>query len=148
MWHCEKVHAHLARGIVATLENIKLQLAIPGLRCLRDYGYLGLSDHCDGICHGHNSGYQAMQLSVLLGARRIILLGFDMKAAADGRMHWHEDHPVKTPGNVFTQTMLPAYKTIVGPLKERGIDVINCSPDSVLNCFAKMPLEEALCITA
>lgn len=142
------MHYHASRRIVATLENIKLQLSIPDLRCLRDYGYLGLSDHDDGICHGHNSGYQAINLAVMLGARRILLLGFDMKAAADGRMHWHPEHPVRTPGNVFTQSMLPAYKTIVGPLEERGIEVINCSPDSALHVFKKMPLEEALCETA
>ena len=87
-------------------------------------------------------------LATLLGAKRIILLGFDMKAAADGRMHWHEDHPVRTPANVFTQSMLPAYKTIVGPLEERGIEVINCSLDSALTVFKKMPLDEALCTTA
>lgn len=141
------MHEQLKRGIVCTLENVRLQLAIPGLRCLRDYGYIGLSSHADGICHGHNSGYQAINLAVMLGARRIILLGYDMKPADDGRIHWHEEHPVKTPANVFTQSMLPAYKTIVEPLQERGIEVINTSLSSALTCFKKMPLEEALCAT-
>jgi hypothetical protein len=42
------------------------------------------------IHYGGNSGFQAINLAVLMGARRIVLTGYDMKPGADGRKHWHD----------------------------------------------------------
>ena len=59
----------------------------PGISVLRNTGESGLESSPLGLRTGRNSGYQAMNLAWHLGARRIILLGYDMRLAADGAKH-------------------------------------------------------------
>lgn len=68
------------------------------------------------------------------GAARIVLVGYDMKPAADGRAHWFGDHPIKTDRAVFS-AMLNNFATLPEPLKRLGVEVINCTPDSALKVF-------------
>lgn len=107
-------------------------------------GPKGLCLDRDGLCTGSNSGYQAINLAVHLGAHRIVLLGFDMKSAASGRMHWHDEHPMATDPNVWANEMLPCFPHLVEPLRRLGVDVINATPGSALKVFAMQPLEVAL----
>jgi hypothetical protein len=39
---------------------------------------------------------------------------------------------------------LRLFPTIVAPLQNRQIDVVNCSRQTALTCFPRVPLEEAL----
>lgn len=133
------------KGLRVTLENLTLQADL-AVESLRDYGPTDMSPNNDGVTNGRNSGYQALQMAVWLGAKRIFLLGYDMKEQ-DGRAHWHAEHPIPTPGNIYG-SMLECFNGIAPELKNRGIEVINCSPDSALKCFPKMPIAEALCIVA
>lgn len=48
------------------------------------------------IYTGGNSGYQAVQLALLWGAKEVVLIGFTMKAI-DGKNHWHRDHRHSNP---------------------------------------------------
>jgi len=115
----------------------------PDVWALASTGTEGLEDCPNGLKTGANSGYQAINLAVHLGAKRILLLGFDMQAV-DGKNHWFGEHPdgVSPPYD----NMLLHFPSIVEPLKKRGVEVINCSPDSILDVFPKMPLEEFLCL--
>jgi hypothetical protein len=45
--------------------------------------------HVDGLGWNGNTGASAINLALLLGAKRVFLLGFDMKRIAD-RPNWHE----------------------------------------------------------
>lgn len=110
---------------------------------LHNVGPSGLSEQRNGLATGQNSGHQAINLAVLLGARRILLLGFDMKPAGDGRFHWFGDHPIKTPRNVFS-AMLQAFPKTLDPLARLGVEVVNCTPDSALQCYRKAPLRDEL----
>ena len=114
--------------------------------CLRDYGAEGMPPKNDGVTNGRNSGFQALQMAVWMGASRILLLGFDMKIK-DGRAHWHKEHPLPTPGNVFG-SMIAAFNGIAPELKRRGVEVINCTPDSALTVFPYKSVDEALCTHA
>ncbi len=128
-------------GMRVTLENIVLQKQIE-VRCLRDYGTTGFAPRRDGVTNGRNSGYQALHLAALLGASRVILLGYDMRVV-NGQMHWHDEHRVATPANIF-EGWLNCYETLAPELTKRGVEVINCSPDSALLVFPRMSLAEAL----
>lgn len=96
----------------------------------------------DGIGHGNNSGYAALNLAVCLGANPIYLLGFDCKHT-NGKSHWHDGHPTRQ-----------AEKTAIGfahffaraapIIKAKKMKVINLNPDSGLGCFPKMKPEEVL----
>lgn len=102
---------------------------------------LSLDPRC--IVTGWNSGFQALNLAVLAGAKRILLLGFDGKPGENGRGHWHDEHPRPTPDAaypLYRQAMSSAENT----LAELGVEVFNCSPGSAIDSFPKRALEDAL----
>jgi hypothetical protein len=103
----------------------------------------GLAKDPTCIHQGKNSGYQAMGLAYLFGAARILLLGFDF--SRDGaRTHWHGDHP-KGLGNGGTYpTWVAAMNSLAVDLKAAGVEVINCSRRTAINCFPRRAIEEVL----
>lgn len=139
-WHRPVVDAF--EGLRVTLENLTLKAEMP-IFCLRDYGPEGMPTKNDGVTNGRNSGYQALQMAILLGAKRIFLLGFDMRAHND-KVHWHDEHPIPTPTNVFG-AMIESFVKIAPILKQRGIEVINCTRESALKVFPYQSVERALC---
>jgi hypothetical protein len=118
----------------------------PQVRHLNLTGQQGLETDPTGLRHGSNSGYQAINLAYHYGAKKIILLGYDMHVAANGRTHWH-DAPRQAPNafaDILKQTMLPHFQTLVEPLEDEGVQVINATPDSELKCFPMMSLEDVI----
>lgn len=97
------------------------------------------------IHQGANSGYQSLNLAMLLGATRIILLGFDMRAVND-KKHFHPDHPpgMNNPYDGLFKTWNQNFRSTLPDLKKAGVTVINATPDSALDAFPRMSLEEAL----
>lgn len=114
----------------------------PDWMVLRNTGYDGLETEPGGLRTGFNSGYQAINLAVQLGAKRILLLGYDMAPAIDGKTHWFGDHPDKVP-SPYDQ-MRAAFDTLVEPLAALGVDVINCSRHTALLTFPCFPLSAVL----
>lgn len=104
----------------------------------------GLSADPRQIHSGRNSGYQAINLAVHLGAARILLLGFDMRRAADGRRHWFGRHPGGLEKDSPYQDWIKAFRTLPPDLAAAGVTVINCTPGSALDAFPAMRLEDAL----
>lgn len=114
----------------------------PGVQVLRNAGRLGLEAEPTGIKNGWNGTYQSINLAVHFGAARVLLLGVDMKRGPDGKEHWHGNHPWHAPSS-YGLFML-AFKSLVDPLQDRGVSVVNCSPGSALTCFPQRPLREVL----
>ena len=136
-------------GIKAALANARTHVNEPAVRVLQNYGDCpGLCPLPDGVYTGRNSGYQAVQLAVHLGAARLLLLGFDMRAVG-GRTHWHSGTPLAhhraTDPHDLEKVMLPHFATIAESLRTRGIEVLNCTPGSAITCFPTASLEDALC---
>lgn len=104
-------------------------------------GNIGYSDDPKTVFTYGNSGAQAIQIAAKAGAKRILLLGFDMKGG-----HWHGEH--KSPLRSTLQDLYAVWcdrlVKLAQALDERGVEVVNCSPDSALNCWPKLSLEEAL----
>jgi hypothetical protein len=139
------------KGKVATIGDEPSRLgkeraavALPSLLRFRNDGAHGLCEDPHGLRTGSNSGYQAINLAFHLGAKVIVLLGIDMKAAVSGAMHWFKRER-EYPPETYQTLMLPKFQTLVEPLARHGVKVINCSPDSAITCFPKMTLAEALC---
>lgn len=107
-----------------------------------DHGF-GLSLDPKAIYTGRNSGFQALNIAVLTGAKRILLLGYDGAPSRDGKTHWHGDHPIVAPLSVYAHYRA-AFSAAETPLLELGVEVINCSPGSAIDSFPKVPLEKAL----
>jgi hypothetical protein len=99
----------------------------------------GLGEDC--VHFGGNSGYQAINLAYLWGAKRIILVGFDCKPVG-GKDHWFGQHPRGMTQIQPYQIWLDHFKRLAIDLWARNVRVINCSPDSALDCFPKQAIEE------
>lgn len=112
------------------------------LRWLRTTGKMGISTDPSTIKSGRNSGYQALNIAVHTGARRIVLLGYDMRA--NGKTHWFGDHPAGLQKSSPFQGFIQCFESAVAPLRELGVEVVNCSPGSALKCFEQRELSEVL----
>lgn len=95
----------------------------------------GLSDRYlhYGLNGGGNSGYQAINLAYMLGAKTIILLGFDMFGT-----HFFGKHPPKLDVSSPFKEFIKSFETIT------EVEVINCSRQTSLNCFPKKRLKDVL----
>lgn len=105
--------------------------------------YKPWSNSPDSIVTGNNSGFQALNLAYAHGAKKIILLGYDMKPRADGIRHWHGNHPrelLQTNPIEYTKWV----KNFQKASKLIDIPVINCTRDSALECFPKSDLRSVL----
>lgn len=146
-WHKDRPELRAFAGIRAALETAGKGIAGVGAHALRNYGPgPGLAEQRDGVRHGWNTGYQAINLAVHMGARRIVLLGFDMKVAADGRQHWHRNHRMLDGPAVYASKMLPCFATLVEPLTRRGIAIVNATRDTALTVFPRLPIDKALAL--
>lgn len=88
-----------------------------------------------GRCGGANS----INLAFLFGARRIILLGFDMRPGS-----WHSDHKRRIESESYKGEYIPALARMAVELTKEGVRVLNATPGSALPCFPILPLQEAL----
>lgn len=97
------------------------------------------------IHYGDNGGFQAVNLAGhFLGWRgRIILIGFDMRMV-DGRRHFFGDHPapLRQTGPGY-QIWRRNFATAAARLPA-GIEIVNCTPGSALDCFPIMDIADAL----
>lgn len=93
---------------------------------------------------GGNSGYGAVNLAYLFGARRILLLGFDMKEGPNGEKHWHEDHPRPLVQKQLFGEWIHKFKKLAEDLKVNGCEVINCTPGSALPWFPMSTINKEL----
>lgn len=90
-----------------------------------------------------NSGANAVALAIVCGAPRVILLGYDC-ALTGGRSHHHGDHPTGM-RNCDTLPRWPAqFARLATFAAKRGVEVVNASRASALECFPRATLAEAL----
>ena len=95
----------------------------------------GLGENC--LHYGGNSGYQAVNLAYLLGAKTILLLGFDMFGE-----HYFGKHPnILNNGSPY-QSFIKSFETI--DTKKYGIEIINCSRQSALTHFPRHLIDKVL----
>jgi len=104
----------------------------------------GLETDPQTLAHGNNSGYAAINLAYHLGAKRVILLGFDM-ASSGSDSHFHDGYPTRSAGdNMYKDKFIPGFKQLHAELNGTGVNVLNASPYSKLTMFPKITLEQAL----
>lgn len=103
-----------------------------------------LTDPPGTIGAGGNSGFHALNLAVQFGARRIILLGYDM--STENGIHWHGPHKgnIGDPQPSTVNGWVKHYEDNAGLIKSLGVEVINCSPGTALTCFQKRDIREVM----
>lgn len=112
-----------------------------GLNYIEGVNEYGLSESPKKIHTGSNSGIQAINLAYHLGAREIILLGYDQQATG-GKSHWFGDHPNGVVSNWSKWTGL--YADVAKHAEELGLKIINCTRETSLTCFTRKSLEDVL----
>lgn len=138
--------------LVTVDDSIRHSQVVP----FRNTGMRGLDLDNSCLRVGKNSGHAAINLAVHLKAKRIVLLGFDMcveqcavtrisdrkSMSVSGRSHWHDGY--RTGPNLQTYAaMLEYFPSLVEPLRELGVEVLNASPHSKLDLFRKISLGDA-----
>jgi hypothetical protein len=104
-----------------------------------------LTDEPGKTGSGGNSGFQALNLAVQWGARRILLIGFDMTDASG--VHWYGRNTwlmANNPDHHNFKRWIAAFEAAAPVLAKMGVEVINCSRYSALKCFPKLSIEDAL----
>ncbi len=105
-------------------------------------GRVGLEMQPWGIRTSGHSGYQAINLAVHLGAKKIVLVGYDMQAGPRGEHHIHPDHPHgrHLPYDDYVRN----YETMRPMLDAHDIDVVNCSRSTAITAFRRSDLDTEL----
>jgi len=122
----------------------KYDQGFPGVRQMDRGTTEGFSTTWPVISTGKNSGYAAINLAYLLGFRRLILLGYDMKFTSDGKKHCHPDHPDSNPSEDTVDEWLRIFHKMAPEMKELGLDILNATRDTALECFPLVRLEEVI----
>lgn len=92
---------------------------------------------------GSSSGFQALNLAVQFGARRVVLVGFDCRV--DLGTHWHGDHKagLRNPKGETADRWRKAFDGVAGQLRGMGVEVLNASVVSRLRGYDKVRFESA-----
>lgn len=94
---------------------------------------------------GGNSGFQATNLAVQFGAKRILLIGFD--ATDRGGVHWYGRNGWAG-GNNPSEHNFRRWKTALEAaepdLRARGVEVVNASLQSAIQAYRKVGVTETL----
>lgn len=94
------------------------------------------------IRRGRSSGQTAISLAIAMRARRVVLLGYDMRLV-DGRSHWHEAYSARDP-NVYRDEFLPPFTGWHITARAVGCEVVNATPGSALTEFPMVDIEDEL----
>ena len=133
----EKWSSHHAPG------NDKLAAAERhGLNLVRGRAGKGFSFDPERIHYGSNSTFQAVNLAILMGVKRIVLVGVNMQAL-DGRSHFFGDHPPGLRSCSSYRNFIGAFEAAAAILPD-DIEILNATPASALRCFPGIDLDRAL----
>jgi hypothetical protein len=108
-------------------------------QCPYRKGAMGLWKKPGAISWGGNSGHCAIGLAYQFGARRIILLGFDQQGE-----HWHSEHPAEIRKPPNWPMWAERFSLLARDLAAVGVEVVNASRETSLECFRRISLAEAL----
>lgn len=115
------------------------------LNFIRAEAGAGVSQLPGVIKLGGNSGFQAVGLALLFGAKRVILLGYDMQLTG-GRTHWHGDH--KKLGNPAADKMKRWHGNFALLAAQTSVPILNATRETALKCFPRVNLSEGLAQSA
>jgi hypothetical protein len=137
MWyHHHKKDLRRFRSKIFTTSNISAR-GIVNLRKSTD----PISTDPGALAFNLNSGYAAINLALLCGAKSIILLGFDMCRDEEGDTNWHENIRYVTEDTyVGFISRSQSLKTAIGRHFPK-VEILNANMASKLDAFPKVPFD-------
>ena len=110
----------------------------------------GISLRPGYVSWNSNSGAAAISIAAQTGAKRIMLLGFDMQLSDEHTQHFHD---VYKRGKIVEDRRLRklpfrrhmrGFDQIAKDARQYGIEIINVNPESAIEQFRKVSLKEFL----
>ena len=141
-WYKEQINALPCMKVTssASLKNVGHGVKVLKTKPGKD---LDLDAKPFEICAGNNSGYGAIHLAIKMGAKKIYLLGYDMKHEHK-KTHWHDGYPVANNGkDAIYRSMLQYFTHNAGKIKS-AVEIYNANPKSELKCFDFCTIDDAL----
>jgi len=109
-----------------------------GLNLIAGRDGQGFSSDPTVIHYGSNSGFQAVNLALNLGAEYVVLVGFDMRGG-----HFFGAHPRGLRNSTSYRNFITAFERAARRMPD-GVRIVNATPNSALRCFPMVDLDEAL----
>lgn len=104
----------------------------------------GLSLDNEAIHWGDNSGFQVLNLAVLMGCTKFILVGFNMGVPEGEKKHFFGDHPKQCIQNSPWEGFKKSFQYVADMQPEIAKEIVNCTPKTALQCFRIGDLETEL----
>ena len=105
---------------------------------------LGIETKTNAVSWNRSSGATAISLAYHFGAKRIILLGFDMKMV-NGKGNWHNDHKTARKDPSVYRRFNEVFKHIKKDADKLGVEILNATTDSAIADFKVVKLEDIIC---
>lgn len=143
-WQDHIQNVHTFPGIKTTLAEDVPEPWVTGY--LENTGLQGFDPDPSRCRTGANGVFQAIHIAIHAGAKKVVLVGVDMKEGPKGEKHWFGDHPGRQ-GFMkvdYASSMIPHFATLLPAMAERGVECFNASPGSALTTFPAIELEKAL----
>lgn len=129
-----------AAGRFSGINLIRIRETNRSTRNAREYVDHIITDELGVIGSGRGSGFQAINLAVQFGARRIALIGFDLSGSHYYGRNWWRD--CGNPDEHQFARCRQAYEANAPILKTLGVDVVNLSPVSRVAGFRNSTIEK------
>ena len=99
------------------------------------------AQHLQNFKHYSNSGAACVSLAVAGGASKVVMLGYDCQHTG-GKAHWHGDHPRGMTNARGTDKWPEKFAELAADAT--GVEIINCSRVTALDCFPRGTLENEI----
>lgn len=135
LWNRERLDTFEGMAVVTRSPDVLTSDPILYL----DYKPFKLSHNPEAV-GGLCGGSSAINLAYLLGASRIVLLGFDYRPG-----NFHAEHRTPTPDEEhYRLKFKPAMQIIANGIASTAVSVWNSTPNSALECFSFKSIDEFL----
>lgn len=94
-----------------------------------------------------NTGAAAVNLALHTGARKIVLLGFDMKLSDEGNSNYHLNLKDRPSADSYSR-FIAGFENLKMKLRTMWpeVTIVNATPGSAMKTFPIVTFEEALCL--
>lgn len=138
-WNREELKSF--NGIIVTCQRRLKNMEGHDVKSVQKGKQAGIERKPTKICWNGSSGGSAINLAYHFGAKRIVLIGFDMKAT-NGKYNYHSDYPEKRTGvNPYKKFMIP-FPIIKKEADKLKLEILNATPNSAIKSFKTVKLED------
>ncbi len=128
------------KGIVFTNSSQLLHTRITWLWTMPRQAF-GLGEKA--LAWNNSTGAVAVNLALILGAKKIFLLGFDMRRSEQGNNNWHNKSRI-SPSKKAYKKFLVGFSRLKAALEKSNFEceIVNVTDDSNLDLFPKIKCKE------